>query len=70
MTVRGEKKGCVHHHGEVKALQDTLDGEEPLLVALSAERHWANSIVLSSSSSWWSHTNPAATRYKQIQIQG
>ena len=26
--------------------KDTLDGEEPLLVALSAELHWANSIVL------------------------
>jgi hypothetical protein len=33
--------------------EDTLDGEEPLLlfVALSAELHWADSIVLSSSSS-------------------
>ena len=31
--------------------KDTLDGEEPLLVALSDELHWANGIVLSSSSS-------------------
>ena len=30
--------------------KDTLDGEEPLLVTLSAELHWANGIVLSSSS--------------------
>ena len=43
--------------------KDTLDGEEPLLVALSAELHWANGIVLSSSSSSSSprRTTPFAT---------
>ena len=44
--------------------KDTLDGEEPLLVTLSAELHWANGIVLSSSSSSSSppgRTTPFAT---------